>query len=70
MGVPSPLIQTQGVGHLLGHLQIFLIFFGGNGETKKIPTIFWVTQQMSHPSCWNGLILGGIVLPGTNSNPN
>ena len=36
---------------------------------KKIPTIFWVTQQMSHPSCWNGVILGGIVLPGTNSNP-
>jgi hypothetical protein len=36
---------------------------------EKIPTIFWVTQQMTHPLCWNGVILGGIVLPGTNSNP-
>jgi hypothetical protein len=38
-------------------------------KAENIPTIFWVTQQMSHPSCWNGVILGGFVLPGTNSNP-
>ena len=27
MGVPSPSIQTQGVGHLLGHIQFFGKFF-------------------------------------------
>jgi hypothetical protein len=31
MGVPSPSIQTQGVGHLLGHLQ----FFGKNFGNQK-----------------------------------
>jgi hypothetical protein len=47
----------------------FNFFLGKISGIKKISIISWVTQQMSHPSCWNGVILGGIVLPGTNSNP-
>jgi hypothetical protein len=34
MGVPSPSIQTQGVGHLLGHLRFFLIFFHAPTSTN------------------------------------
>ena len=34
LGVPSPSIQTQGVGHLLGHLQFFFDFFHAPTSTN------------------------------------
>ena len=41
MGVPSPSIQTQGVGHLLGHLQFFWFFrhfFDGSHQIFDVST--------------------------------
>jgi hypothetical protein len=66
VGGSKSLNSNTGGGTFIGTPSIFL---GKISGIKKISIIFWVTQQMSHPSCWNGVILGGIVLPGTNSNP-